>query len=107
MDALCITSHNESQPLVIFEALAKKVLPFGWRVGDVTEEFALVVEPGASAGELAQRVLSCRQSPEWEQRVTRLHQKVRKNHTWEAVFEQYREIFTPYLPRISHNEISW
>jgi len=97
MDALCVTSHNESQPLVIFEALAKKVLPFGWRVGDVSEEFALVVEPGASAAELAQRVLSYWQSSEWEQLMTQLHQKVRKNHTWEAVFKQYRNIFNPYL----------
>ena len=48
MDMLCISSHNESQPLVMLEALAGRALPIGWEVGDLTKEFGFVVPKGVS-----------------------------------------------------------
>lgn len=100
MDALCISSNNESQPLVLFEALAQRVLPFGWQAGDVTEAYGPVVGQQARPGELAARIHTLWQQPEvWRQRVEEGHRKVRSNHTWPAIFERYRQLLRPYLIR--------
>ncbi len=97
MDALCITSHNESQPLVLFEAIAKKVLPIGWRAGDVTEEYGLIVSRDMSPAGLAEKVETLWNNRKaWEKKVEKLHQIAKRKHTWPVIFEQYRQLFEGY-----------
>ncbi len=94
MDALCITSHNESQPLVLFEALGRKILPVGWRTGDVTAEYGLILEPEATTGELVQSVLELWQKPqEWTRILENRFINVQDHHTWEKIFDHYRSLF--------------
>ncbi|MDX1637858.1 MAG: DUF3492 domain-containing protein, partial [Balneolaceae bacterium] len=93
MDALCITSHNESQPLVLFEALARRVLPFGWRVGDVTDKYARVVARDSGIDELAALIEQTWRDPElWRQEVEKRVERVAADHTWQSIFERYRSI---------------
>src|SRR5690554_5767416 len=94
LDMLCITSHNESQPLVLFEALANKALPIGWKVGDVDTEFAFVVNKGVTIKKFAQEVKNL-----WNDRtlfnemIEGRHQKVKEEHNWTFIFNKYQEIF--------------
>ncbi|HLR33344.1 MAG TPA: glycosyltransferase, partial [Fodinibius sp.] len=95
MDALCITSHNESQPLVLLEALSKKVLPAGWRTGDVTREFGLILDPRATADKLAADIMELWHEPvKWERVVNRRFVKIKKHHTWEKIFARYDMLFS-------------
>ncbi|MDZ7680240.1 MAG: hypothetical protein U5J63_00680 [Fodinibius sp.] len=68
MDALCITSHNESQPLVLFEALARRVLPIGWEAGDVTPKYGIIKRQDRWPKQLAGSVLSLYDNPQREWR---------------------------------------
>ncbi|SHF52624.1 Glycosyltransferase involved in cell wall bisynthesis [Fodinibius roseus] len=93
MDALCITSHNESQPLVLFEALGRKILPVGWRTGDVTAEYGFILDPEATTGELVQSVLELWKKPqEWLRIVENRFMNVQAHHTWEKIFDHYRSL---------------
>ncbi len=95
MDALCITSHNESQPLVLLEALSRKVLPIGWRTGDVSSKYGLILEPEATAGDLASAVMNHWHNPEqWRRAVERRFAKVQADHTWEKIFNTYHALFS-------------
>lgn len=95
MDALCITSRNESQPLVLFEAIGRKIVPIGWRVGDVTSDYGLILEPGAPAGKLVRSVLDLWHRPEeWSKIVEEGWLNVRLHHTWEKVFSTYHSLFS-------------
>lgn len=91
-DFLVITSHNESQPLVMLEALAQKALPAGYSVGDLTQEFGLVFD-SASIPEQVRSVIELWDQPElFEKVVEKRFQKVKKEHTWEQVFEEYKRL---------------
>lgn len=94
MDAVCITSYNESQPLVLFEAIANKSLPFGWTAGDANKEYGLFVNQDVAPFNLATQLTGLWHSKnKWTQKVNGYYESVKKNHTWNNVFSQYREIF--------------
>jgi glycosyltransferase involved in cell wall biosynthesis len=98
MDALCITSHNESQPLVLFEALSRQVLPVGWQVGDVSEKYAVVVEPQSPVKELAQKITTLwEDQSRWKSELEKRFTEFKKYHTWQAIFDQYGDIIEPNL----------
>lgn len=98
MDALCITSHNESQPLVLFEALSRKVLPFGWSTGDVTSKYGVVAAQGTPVEEMASSITELWNSPEkWRQELEKRFQQIKNHHTWQGVFSQYKSVLQPYL----------
>ena len=94
MDALCITSHNESQPLVLFEALAVGALPFGWRVGDADEIFGIFVEKEESADNLSEVLLRLWNDPQsWKKELGQRMTLIREQHTWSTIFAKYRTLF--------------
>lgn len=94
MDAVCITSVNESQPLVLFEALARQVLPVGWTVGDATDHYGILVPQDTSAMALARTILQSRQDEkQWDRLLKPRHEMVCRSHTWDAVFKTYRALF--------------
>lgn len=98
MDALCITSHNESQPLVLFEAISKGVLPIGWEAGDVTDNFGLILPGDVPARQLVQQVKSLwSERAKWNKKVDGLQKKIKHSHTWDHIFDEYRLVFSPYL----------
>ncbi|WP_018126465.1 glycosyltransferase [Balneola vulgaris] len=95
MDALVITSHNESQPLVMFEALAKNALPFGWEVGDVTNAFAITVDSSTSDAELVQKIDHVITNPNiLKELIAERKVTLMESHTWEIIFEEYDQLFS-------------
>ena len=98
MDALCITSHNESQPLVLFEALARRVLPIGWEAGDVTSKYGLIYNKGKSPKYMASSVLKLYNNPpKWDTMLDQKTSFLADKHTWKCIFEQYRDVFNSLL----------
>lgn len=94
LDMLCITSHNESQPLVMFEALSNKALPIGWEVGDLTSEFGFVVPKGTSTRTLAEQIsLLWKRQQKFEEAVEDRFELVAFNHTWKHIFHKYDSLF--------------
>ncbi|HKJ30874.1 MAG TPA: DUF3492 domain-containing protein [Balneolales bacterium] len=94
LDALCITSYNESQPLVLFEAIASKALPVGWSAGDANSKFGLFVDQQTSADDLANEImLLWSNKNQWKHKVDACYDFVKIHHTWHSVFGKYREIF--------------
>ena len=97
-DMLCITSHNESQPLVMFEALSNKALPIGWEVGDLTSEFGFVVPSGTSTNTLVDQVSALwEDSPKFNELTESKYDLVAYNHTWTSIFKKYDELFRELL----------
>lgn len=95
MDMLCITSHNESQPLVLFEALAHKVLPFGWKVGDMDERFAFVMDRGTDPLILAESITQLWNDQErFQSLLQSCFERVAEQHTWDKIFENYGALFS-------------
>jgi glycosyltransferase involved in cell wall biosynthesis len=93
MDALFITSQSESQPLVMLEALGKKVLPFGWKVGDATERYGIFEESDADISNIATRFKELWKSPaEWKQAVESRHQLIKEQHQWKTIFSHYKDV---------------
>lgn len=93
LDFLCITSLNESQPLVMLEALAHKALPIGPEVGDLTNKFGLTFNPDTKPEQITQCVQALwNQQPKFISEVEKRHQQVRKFHTWEYIFDSYRQM---------------
>lgn len=93
-DAVCLTSYNESQPLVLFEAIANKSLPVGWSAGDANSNFGIFVNQEASPLELVYEIMQIWKDRErWINTVNTHFDFVRKHHTWKNVFSEYREIF--------------
>ena len=93
MDALCITSNNESQPLVLFEALATGALPFGWKVGDADKTFGIFVEKEISADNLGKVLLELWNAPtSWNTELDRRMALIREQHTWPTIFAEYRTL---------------
>lgn len=98
MDALCITSRSESQPLVLFEALSRKVLPIGWQTGDVTEKYGFIVDREIPEMALARKVVTFwDQQALWQQRVLNLQAVVASHHTWEKTFQSYHQLLSSDL----------
>ncbi|MCW9708313.1 DUF3492 domain-containing protein [Fodinibius salsisoli] len=98
MDALCITSHNESQPLVLFEALSRKVLPIGWQAGDVTDQYGLILENDIDTRQLVKKVMALWETPEqWQEEVQQRFLEVEKHHVWNKVFDRYKDIFSTII----------
>jgi len=94
LDILCITSHNESQPLVMFEALSNKALPVGWEVGDLTKEFGFVVPQGTSTQTLVTQIENLWNNKEkFEDFVESRYEKVAFEHTWKSIFSKYDLLF--------------
>lgn len=90
-DFLLITSNNESQPLVMLEALANKALPVGYKVGDLTEKFGLVFAPEASIRTITCQMLELwSNNAEFEEFVEQRFKLVKDSHTWETVFDEYK-----------------
>ena len=97
-DMLCITSHNESQPLVMFEALSNKALPIGWEVGDLTSEFGFVVPSGISTNTLVDQVSALwEDSSKFNELTESKYDLVAYNHTWTSIFKKYDELFRELL----------
>lgn len=94
MDFLFITSHNESQPLVMFEALSKKVLPVGRIVGDLTEKYGLVFGSDTTDEEILQAVIELWQNKtEYSSYLNIRFKIVEEEHTWENIFAMYERLF--------------
>lgn len=94
MDFLFITSHNESQPLVMFEALSKKVLPVGRIVGDLTEKYGLVFGSDTTDEEILQAVVKLWQNKtEYSSYLNNRFKTVEEEHTWENIFALYESLF--------------
>lgn len=93
MDMLFITSHNESQPLVMFEALSKKVLPVGREVGDLTNKYGLTFPPELSNTELCSKIIEFWTDEDTrDQYIQQRFEKVKQDHTWENIFLDYQAL---------------
>ncbi len=100
MDMLLITSHNESQPLVLFEALANKVLPVGRRVGDVTNRYGLTFPKSDSINLICKEVCKkWKNRAVFEEFLEERHALVAQKHTWKKIFEEYEEVLHWLLAR--------
>jgi glycosyltransferase involved in cell wall biosynthesis len=101
MDFLLITSHNESQPLVIFEALANNVIPTGNIVGDFDKDFGLAFDNHSIEQQLNKMI------DLWDDRVRYIElleskrELLKEEHTWETIFETYRNKFQTLLEDIN------
>ncbi len=90
MDMLLITSHNESQPLVMFEALSQMVLPIGREVGDFTNNFGYTFPKKDSIASICNEIYQF-----WETRdlfinyVKERNEVIKNKHTWSNIFNQY------------------
>lgn len=92
-DILAITSHNESQPLVMLEALAHKVLPVGYQVGDLTKDYGLVFDADTALSKMAKDIENLwKNTYEFGQYVDKRFQLVRDQHTWEHIFSTYYKL---------------
>ncbi|GAB5408926.1 MAG: hypothetical protein BalsKO_12910 [Balneolaceae bacterium] len=93
MDMLLITSHNESQPLVMFEALANKVLPFGRQVGDLTNKYGLTFPVLTSIDSMCREIHRFWNNKElFSKYVEERHLLVKENHTWSNIFSKYESV---------------
>lgn len=93
MDMMCLTSINESQPLVLFEALSKKVLPIGWQTGDFTTEFGLAVPFDTKPEILAEKILNIWSDEEaFQTLINEKYEIAKLNHNWSVIFDQYRKL---------------
>ena len=94
LDALCISSISEAQPLVALEAIAAKALPFGWQCGDLDSELGYFFPQHRPVGEIANKLVELWREPlAWESEVEQLFETVKAEHTWQQIFRQYRELF--------------
>ncbi|HYW34434.1 MAG TPA: DUF3492 domain-containing protein [Balneolaceae bacterium] len=97
LDALCITSLNESQPLVLFEALASRVLPVGWKAGDADQKYGLMMSPDRSPEGLIDEMVDLWNQPrKWRQAVNKRYEIVKQQHLWADIFNRYRNLFQSY-----------
>lgn len=95
MDFLFITSHNESQPLVMFEALSKKVLPVGKTVGDLTSKYGLAFDSDVLDEEIIRTTMRLWNDQEkYNSYVEDRFFLVKEQHTWENIFSEYERLLT-------------
>jgi glycosyltransferase involved in cell wall biosynthesis len=105
-DFLFITSNNESQPLVMLEALANKALPVGYKVGDLTEKYGLVFNTETSINTITDRVTKLwSNNDRFEKFVDQRFQLVKKSHTWESVFNEYKLLLNDLTVQSNHSEV--
>jgi glycosyltransferase involved in cell wall biosynthesis len=92
-DFLTITSHNESQPLVMLESLAHKALPVGYEVGDLTMKYGLVFEPSSTTKEIVEELEALwKDASAYRAFVEERYQRVKNSHTWEQIFGDYKQL---------------
>jgi glycosyltransferase involved in cell wall biosynthesis len=93
MDFLCLTSKHESQPLVLFEAIARGVIPVGWEVGDATGEYGIFLPPTSSAEFLVKKMIGIWKNPKKKKELIHsLQTKIVRQHQWEQIFGQYEQV---------------
>lgn len=90
MDALCITSKQESQPLVLWEALARGVMPIGWEAGDVTQEYGFILPQSTPVDKMVQWITELYGTEPWNKKLEQLHQRTKEYHSWDQIFKDYR-----------------
>ncbi|HKJ45346.1 MAG TPA: DUF3492 domain-containing protein [Balneolales bacterium] len=94
-DALCITSYNESQPLVLFEALSQNVLPFGWKAGDANAKYGLFIEQHEPATVLVNKLMTVwNNKVYWSEELQSKKKLLKAEHTWEKIFSKYRTLMS-------------
>lgn len=105
-DFLLITSNNESQPLVMLEALANKSLPVGYKVGDLTGKFGLVFTPEAPISTITDEMIELwSNNTEFEEFVEKRFQLVKDSHTWETVFNEYKMLIEGLSVHLNHSQV--
>lgn len=105
-DFLLITSNNESQPLVMLEALANRALPVGYKVGDLTEKYGLVFEPGDSISTVVDDMIKLWADVNgFEEFLEPRYQVVKDEHTWEFVFNQYKTLLEDLSAQFKYSEV--
>ncbi len=93
MDMLLITSHNESQPLVMFEALSNMVLPIGREVGDLTNKYGLTFPKNDSIISICTDVIQFwNNTDEFLKYVENRFNLVKAKHTWPRIFSIYEDL---------------
>lgn len=94
-DFLLITSHNESQPLVMLEALASKALPAGYQVGDFDQKFGLSFSKTTTISYHVDEITRLWNSTnEFKKTIESKFNLVRDNHTWSKLFDEYQELMS-------------
>lgn len=97
-DFLLISSHNESQPLVMLEAMAHKVIPVGWKVGDLNSDNGLVLEENASELQLAVKIGELWGDRDaYTQLAEKVFKKVKENHIWADIFYKYHQVMSELI----------
>lgn len=105
-DYLLITSNNESQPLVMLEALANKALPVGYKVGDLTDRYGLVFDVETSLKVITEQMLDLwSDKNRFEEFVEPRFELVKHSHTWESVFNKYKILMEGLPAHINHPEV--
>lgn len=93
MNILLITSHNESQPLVMFEALSNMVLPVGREVGDLTNKYGFTFPKVSSISQICSNVIQFWSDPKiFIEYLQERHTLVKENHTWCNIFNKYESV---------------
>lgn len=94
MDALCLTSISEAQPLVMLEAMARGVVPFGWEAGDFNGDYGLSFPPSSSVNEVLSGLIPLLSDPDkWIETQIDCHNKIVNYHTWPVIFSKYETLF--------------
>lgn len=94
MDALCLTSISEAQPLVMLEAMARGVVPFGWEAGDFNASFGISFPKESTVQEVLTGFFPIiSDSDRWLSEQIACHNKIVKSHTWPVIFNQYEQAF--------------
>lgn len=99
-DLLVITSNNESQPLVMLEALAHKALPVGHKVGDLTGKYGFVFEADTPFKTVANEITKLWSDRKmFEHLIQERFELVSRSHTWESIFNEYRLLMNSVCKR--------
>jgi len=97
MDALCLTSISEAQPLVMLEAMARGVVPFGWEAGDFNESFGISFPKESGVQDVLSGFLPIiSDSDRWLSEQIECHNKIVRAHTWPVIFGQYEHLFQEF-----------
>ncbi|SMO34538.1 DUF3492 domain-containing protein [Gracilimonas mengyeensis] len=92
-DFLVISSHNESQPLVMLEAIAHRALPVGFQVGDLNSEYGMILDSKVGFGPMAEQIVQLwNDEKKFEDTVAQSFKKIREEHTWPQIFESYKSV---------------
>lgn len=104
MNLLLITSHNESQPLVMFEALSKHVLPIGREVGDVSNKYGFTLPYNSSNREICEQIINLWNNKNNYNNYLECRTKLLKEqHTWDNIFKNYHLLLTELVYQVGLN----